>query len=103
MTNEWTFAGEVVKIKEHTSYDSGATLTVRGIARRVNNESQNIVEIPMILPPNIWNKLCEEGIKAYSILECKGHFETFIKVAEDSYNIRQRTNHVVDSAKILKH
>lgn len=100
MLNYWEFSGEVIKIRESDSEDIGATLLLKGAATRPNSESTQIVEFIISVPPKLWERLCNEGIRPYSVLEAKGHFETSVRASD--INIRTSTRYFVDEAQIVK-
>lgn len=100
MLNYWEFSGEVIKIRESDSEDVGATLLLKGVAERPDNESTQIVEFIVSFPPRIWEQLCNDGLRPYSIVEAKGHFETSIRASD--INIRTSTRYFADEARIVK-
>lgn len=100
MENYWHFSGEIVRIKELSAYDAGATLLIKSIAQRNNYESSQIVEFPITVPPDMYEALRQEGLRNFSVVEAEGHFETWTKGSD--VNIRTRVEHYVDQMRILK-
>ena len=103
MTNEWKFTGEVVRIKEFNNYDVGASLTVRGVSQRRENVSSGIVEFSVVVQGDLWEKLSDEGLKPYSMVDFTGHIETWVNISDESFHVRQKIKFWADDAKILKH
>lgn len=100
MDNMWSFGGEVVRLKEHTYHDMGATIIVRGVAERSNELATNITELEFIIPQELWQSVKKDGLRNYSKVELQGHFESWATATENNY--RLKTKLVTDFVKILR-
>ena len=100
MENIWSFSGEVVRLKEHTYHDIGATLTVRGIAGRSNEAATSIAELNFFVPPDIYQSAKNDGLRNYSKIEMQGHFESWATATDNNY--RTSLKLYVDFLKITK-
>ena len=100
MENYWVLSGEIVKIRDHVSYDIGATVTVRCSSKRKDCDTSSIVEVQLVIPELMWRELTRKGLKPYSLARFEGHFETWCNDTDN--NLKIKLKHVVDEAEVLK-
>lgn len=100
MINKWELSGEIVRIREHSMHDLGATIVVRGISERQNYGTTQIVELPVFVSPENWKELTGKKVKLFDKVYAKGQMETSITESSGG-NIRQKINFYAHDVRLI--
>lgn len=75
-TNEWKIAGEVFSINELNG-EFGASLKIRGTARRPGFYSSSVIEMLCLVLPGVYAEAQKRGLKRYADVVASGHMESW--------------------------
>lgn len=92
--NEWTFGGEVVKLKELAG-EFLYSVIVRGISQRANTTTSQICEFKCLIPSSMKDDDKVKKISLYQDVLLNGHIETWNKVKENG-EVNSKNMNIVD-------
>lgn len=93
-TNKWIVTGEVYNIRELEG-EFGASVKIRGEARRPNLYSSQILELLCLLTPKVYEDAKRRGLCLYKTMKITGHLETWKRTSANK--IRQKIMFIADS------
>ena len=76
--NEWKVSGEVFYLKELQG-EFSASLRIRGIAKRPDVFSSNVLEFPCLMTERVYDEAKRKGMKQYMNVVLSGHLESWDK------------------------
>lgn len=78
LENSWRFSGEVINVNELTG-EFGASIKIRGFAKRPNAFSSSVVELLCLTFPDVYFDAQKRGLKRYISISASGHVESWEK------------------------